>query len=105
MGNVKVDYDFQLEKTKKEMTYNGSSHTRTNFTSLVCLFVIIFFVRINLNIRENAGFGIGCMIQPVVRKIQKQIDLSSYLIFQKNQTKTQNVAKTRPLSLVFYEDK
>ena len=42
MGNVKVDYDFQLEKTKKEMNYNVSSHIRTSFTSLVCLFVIVF---------------------------------------------------------------
>ena len=42
MGNVKVDYDFQLEKTKKEMTYYGSSRIRPSFTSLVCLFVIVF---------------------------------------------------------------
>ena len=31
MGNVKVDYDFQLEKTKKEMNCNGSSHIRTSY--------------------------------------------------------------------------
>merc|ERR1712008_292488 len=42
MGNVKVDYDVQLERTKKEMNYNVSSHIRTSFTSLVCLFVIVF---------------------------------------------------------------
>ena len=31
MGNVKVDYDFQVEKMKKEMNYNVSSHIRTSY--------------------------------------------------------------------------
>ena len=33
---------FNWKKTKKEMTYYGSSRIRPSFTSLVCLFVIVF---------------------------------------------------------------